>query len=293
MEGPGGQTYPVTLDRRSFALALRHPLYEAAVRGLALRMIHDVAGGRFEALGRPLLRNAFAIGRDLSIGGYLTIACAESVVGVTMADVERASAGTFLGTARAAPIVNACRFWPTAKVPAWLHEPVSSDVPALLFGGTRDPATPLVGLMKARVKLTNAQSVVVPGAGHDVGGPCTDTILAAFLAHPLEKVDTACVKPIVSHFDPAPVKLTTAQLDLCTGRFRLAPDLVLTVSREGEALVVQATGQEKVGLEARSPTRFRAPGVGIDFEFELGPDGRAKGVELRHGGEHEIAERVP
>ncbi len=292
-EGEDGKPIPVTLDRRSFALGLRLPLYEAAVRGRALAMIHDVAGGHFEGMGLALLRTAFSIGQRLSVGGYLSIACTESLPGVTMADAERASAGTFLGTTRAAPILNACRFWPTGKVPAWLHEPVSGDMPALMFGGTRDPATPLAWMDKAKEKLPNAQAVVVTGAGHDVGGACADQIVTSFLAHPRAPVDTGCVKPIVSHFDPPPVKLTSEELDRCTGRFALSPELILTVTREGDALAVQATHQGKLGLAAASATTFRVPDVGVDVRFEMGPDGRAKRIVLIQGGKEQGGYRVP
>jgi hypothetical protein len=173
------------------------------------------------------------------------------------------------------------------------HEPVSGDVPVLLFGGTRDPATPLAGMEKARAKLANAQAVIVPGAGHDVGGPCTDAIVAAFVDHPLAKVDAGCVKPVVSRFDPLPAKLTTAELDRCTGRFRFSPTFVITVWREGDALITQATGQGKIGLEAASATTFRAPDVGADLVFEMGPDGRAKRIVLRQEGKDETGERIP
>jgi pimeloyl-ACP methyl ester carboxylesterase len=293
VEGPGGKQYPVTLDHASFAMALRRPLYAARARGLALAMIHDAAEGRFEKVGRMALQTAFAIGDELSVGGYLSIACTESLRGVTMADADRVSAGTFLGTARAAPIVNACRFWPAGQAPPWLHEPVSGDMPALLFGGTIDPATPLVGMEKARAKLSHAQTVVVQGAGHDVGGRCGDEIIAGFLDHPLEKVDTRCVKPIVTIFDKPPVKLSSEVLDRCTGRFALSPTQVFTVTREGDALYGQPTGGPKLPFEAESATHFRIPDAGATVDFEMGGDGRARRMIIHEGDQDEAGERVP
>ena len=293
VEGPDGKPYPVTLDHASFALALRRPLYAAQLRGRALAMIHDVAEGRFEKAGRMALQTAFAIGDELSVGGYLSIACAESLRGITMADAERTSAGTFLGTARSAPILNACRFWPTGQVPPWLHEPVAGDMPALLFGGTIDPATPVAGMEKARAKLPHAQTVVVQGAGHDVGGRCGDEIIAGFLDHPLQKVDTRCVKPIVTILDKPPVKVAPAALDRLTGRFRMSPAVVLTVTREGDALFGQVEGQPKASLEADSETRFRDPDDGATLDFEMGPDGRAKRVIVHEGDQDEPGDRIP
>jgi TAP-like protein/Domain of unknown function (DUF3471) len=166
-------------------------------------------------------------------------------------------------------------------------------MPALLFGGTVDPATPLAGLEKAKAKLKNAQAVIVPGAGHDIGGACMDESVAAFLDHPLVKVDAGCVKPIVTRFDPPPVKLTSPELDRCTGRFALSPTLILTVTREGDTLLAEATGQGKIGLEAASATTFRLPGLSAVIEFEMGPDGRAKRLVLHGGGKDQAGERIP
>lgn len=292
VDGPEGKTYAVTLDRNSFAMALRNPLYDAQARGRALAMIHDVAEGRYDGMGAPLLRTAFAIGDWLSVGGYLSIACAESMPGITMEEAERVSAGTFLGTARIAPIIKACSFWPTGTAPAWLHEPVEGDMPALMFGGTVDPATPLAGLEKARAKLKNAQAVIVPGAGHDIEGACVDEIVAAFLDHPLAKVDTRCVKPVVTHFDPPPVKLAAETLDRVTGRFAISPTFVIAVTREGDALFAQATGESKLHLDAMSATMFRVREVEATLEFEMGADGRAKRLVLHLGGRDQAGDRV-
>jgi hypothetical protein len=166
-------------------------------------------------------------------------------------------------------------------------------MPALLFGGTIDPATPLAGMEKARAKLPHAQAVVVQGAGHDVGGACGDEIIAGFLDHPLEKVDTRCVKPIVTIFDKPPVKVAPVALDRCTGRFALSPTLVITVWREGDELFSQATGQGKLSMEAESETRFRVPDAGATIDFEMGPDGRAQRLILHEGDKDEVGTRVP
>jgi pimeloyl-ACP methyl ester carboxylesterase len=290
--GPDGKKYPVTLDRNAFAMALRNPLYDAPSRGHALAMIHGVAEGHFEGMASAMLQTAFGIGDELSVGAYLSIACAESLKGVTTAEAERASAGTFLGTARVGPVLAACQYWPTAPVPSWLHDPVDGDMPALLFGGTIDPATPLAGLEKAKAKLKNAQAVVVPGAGHGVGGACADEIIAAFLDHPLAKVDTRCVKPIVTKFEAPPVKVAAEALEKCTGRFVFSPDFAITVTREGDALFAQATGQENLKLAAESQTTFRVVEVQATLVFEMGPDGHAKRVVLQQGGREMPGDRV-
>ena len=200
-EAPDGKRYTATLDANAFALAIRSSLYSASSRGDALALIHDVAEGRFETIARTLVFTALAISDMLSVGGYLSIVCAESLVGVTMEEAERVSAKSFLGTARVGPLLHACSFWPKKAPPTWLHDPVHGDLPALLLAGTMDPASPLADLELAGSHLPNAQRVIVPGEGHGVGGPCITGIIGAFLDRPLAKVDVSCVKPVVARFD--------------------------------------------------------------------------------------------
>jgi hypothetical protein len=58
---------------------------------------------------------------------------------------------------------------------------------------------------RVAASLPHAQTVLVPGAAHGVGGPCIAGIAAALLDRPLEKVSTACVKPVHTDFD-APIR---------------------------------------------------------------------------------------
>ena len=56
---------------------------------------------------------------------------------------------------------------------------------------------------------------------------------------------------------PAPkvrkeVRLTPAQLDRCVGRYEIAPGFVLTITRDGERLISQATGQPTIEIFAES-----------------------------------------
>jgi pimeloyl-ACP methyl ester carboxylesterase len=194
-EGPDSKTYSATLDAGAFAMAIRASLYSARNRAHVMDVIHDVAEGHLDSVARAVVWTPLAIS-DVSVGGYLSIACSEELPGVTMADAERACANTFLGTARIAPLLHACTFWPKGADAPWLHEPLRADVPTLLLGGTMDPSTPTSNMAEVAATLTHAQSVVVPGEAHAIGGPCVAGIVAAFLETPLAKVDAGCVKPL-------------------------------------------------------------------------------------------------
>jgi pimeloyl-ACP methyl ester carboxylesterase len=196
-KGYDGKTYSATLDVPALLISMWLSLYSPPGRQRVLSMIHDVADGRFDALGEPIVSIPFELS-GLSIGAFLSITC-PGLAKVSLADAERATANTFLGTTFIGQELRACSFWPTGAVPAWASEPLRGDLPALLLGGTLDPATPPENRARLSATLPHAQTVLVPGAGHDVGSPCIAGIVAAFLDRPLVKVDTACVKPVASH----------------------------------------------------------------------------------------------
>jgi serine-type D-Ala-D-Ala carboxypeptidase/endopeptidase len=72
-----------------------------------------------------------------------------------------------------------------------------------------------------------------------------------------------------------------------TGRYRVNPGLVITVTLEEGRLHAQATGQGKIRLYAESPDRFFARDVEIQIEFG------GNGLVLRGSGGAVTAERVP
>lgn len=96
---------------------------------------------------------------------------------------------------------------------------------------------------------------------------------------------------------PAPVVHTEAAidpalLDRYVGEYALAPEFVLTVTREGDGLFVQATGQGKLPVFAESETGFFYKVVDAQLTFELGPDGKATSVTLHQNGQNMPGARV-
>ncbi len=54
------------------------------------------------------------------------------------------------------------------------------------------------------------------------------------------------------------IAIDPAILDTYAGRYQLRPDFILTVTREGDRLMTQATGQQKVEMFPESETKFFA-----------------------------------
>jgi CubicO group peptidase (beta-lactamase class C family) len=97
---------------------------------------------------------------------------------------------------------------------------------------------------------------------------------------------------------PAPLRehhaitLGPEVLQRYVGRYQMTPQIFLTVTRDGERLFVQATGQGPGEIFPESAREFFAKVVDAQFTFQLGPDGRASGVVLHQNGQAVSAKRV-
>jgi len=89
----------------------------------------------------------------------------------------------------------------------------------------------------------------------------------------------------VSAETPQPVEVAVADLDDYPGTYELAPGFVFTVTRLGDRLTGQATGQPQFVLESRGSDVFEVPEVGARFTFLRGAGGRVERLELKQGGQ--------
>jgi hypothetical protein len=80
------------------------------------------------------------------------------------------------------------------------------------------------------------------------------------------------------------VQVDPAIYDTYVGEYELAPNFSITVTREGDHLFGQATGQPKFELFPESPTRFFLKVVDAAIDFVPGPDGKAASLVLHQGG---------
>jgi CubicO group peptidase (beta-lactamase class C family) len=88
---------------------------------------------------------------------------------------------------------------------------------------------------------------------------------------------------------PAPkvhkeVAVDPAVFDAYVGVYQLAPTFALTITREGNSLYAQGTGQPKVQLFAESPTDFFLKEVDAQVTFEKDPSGKVTRLILHQGG---------
>jgi serine-type D-Ala-D-Ala carboxypeptidase/endopeptidase len=77
------------------------------------------------------------------------------------------------------------------------------------------------------------------------------------------------------------------------GQYQLAPNFILTITREGDQLFAQATGQPKFQIFPESQRDFFLKVVDAQITFETDSSGRATSLTLHPNGANMPAKRIP
>ena len=88
------------------------------------------------------------------------------------------------------------------------------------------------------------------------------------------------------------ITVPTETLDAYVGRYALAPTFVVEITRDGETLYGQPTGQPRVELAPVSETRFRVIGGDAQVSFARDGDGPASALTLHQNGRNQRGDRV-
>jgi CubicO group peptidase (beta-lactamase class C family)/uncharacterized protein YneR len=97
-----------------------------------------------------------------------------------------------------------------------------------------------------------------------------------------EELGTKTTEPLPK--EPQAAKVDPSIYDAYVGEYELAPGFSLVVTREGDHIFTQATGQQKIEIYPESETRFFLKVVDAQIDFERGPDGKVSGLVLHQGG---------
>jgi CubicO group peptidase (beta-lactamase class C family) len=88
------------------------------------------------------------------------------------------------------------------------------------------------------------------------------------------------------------IKVDPKLFDGYVGQYQLAPNFVITITREGDALFAQATGQPKFQIFPESERGFFLTVVDAQITFETDSSGRATSLTLHQNGVDTPAKRV-
>lgn len=176
----------------NLAAVLRLFSYSPASAALLPLALHELDQGRPELLMAQSQLLTAQLGEMINHGMQLSVMCGEDV---PLLRADEADADTVLGTEFIAFSLAQCEAWPSKPRPADFHEPLRSEVPALLLSGEYDPVTPPRYGETVLEGLPRARHLILRGQGHNVlPVACTPKLVARFLdtLDPAE-LDAACL----------------------------------------------------------------------------------------------------
>ena len=91
---------------------------------------------------------------------------------------------------------------------------------------------------------------------------------------------------------PAEAKVDSALYDAYAGEYQLGPGFVLAVTREGDRLMTQATGQQKIEIFPETETHFFLKVVDAQIDFVRDETGKVTHLVLHQGGRDIHAPKV-
>ncbi|HET6715155.1 MAG TPA: alpha/beta fold hydrolase [Actinomycetota bacterium] len=133
---------------------------------------------------------------DYSEGTYYSFLCHDEVPFVDPSRLESWAAGD-QGIVEAfgrSPYPDICEVWPVGKTDAVANEPVSSDIPTLIFHGAFDAYSPASLVEEAEARLSSAYLVEFPYNGHNLlAFDCPRRFRNVWVDAPTLPPDTGCV----------------------------------------------------------------------------------------------------
>jgi pimeloyl-ACP methyl ester carboxylesterase len=193
-----GEQSKLELSMLQLATVLRLTTYTPQEAALLPLILHRATRkGDFEPLATQYLLISREVGDELSYGMHNSVVCAEDVPFYAAVSIDRKRLQqTYLGTSAVDGLRDICEVWPRGPIDQDFHEPLHSDVPALLLSGSDDPATPVADAEQALRGFTNGLHVVLKGFGHgQLVAPCVDRIMARFIeTATVNGLDVACTR---------------------------------------------------------------------------------------------------
>jgi pimeloyl-ACP methyl ester carboxylesterase len=180
------------------ATVLRLASYTAEQAALLPLMLQGATAepANFLPLASQFLMVNKAYSDALAYGMNNSVVCSEDIPYWDLAKVNRAELGkTYLGTTPLDSLRGVCSVWPHGPVDSDFHEPLHTDVPALLLSGSDDPVTPPADAQEAKQGFTHSMHIILQGFGHgQLTAPCVDRVMSSFIGRgSVEGLDVSCV----------------------------------------------------------------------------------------------------
>jgi serine-type D-Ala-D-Ala carboxypeptidase/endopeptidase len=145
-------------------------------------------------------------------------------------------------------------------------------------GGTGGYRTYMGFDPKSRAGVVVLANIASAAGPDDIGRHLLDA------SYPLDKVE-----PLKEHIE---VTVDSKVFDRYVGSYQLSPNAIMTISREGDQLFGQLTGQPKLQLFAEGERKFFLKVVDAQLTFTTDAEGKATQVTLHQNEQDMVAQRV-
>src|SRR5581483_2133995 len=189
------KTYNAVLDGDTFIDLLFQFIYNSDSIPALPKMIYDAREGRYELL--QVMWPLVAFDRSFASGIYFSVMCVEdadfALKDLALDGVDQHIA--HVQTRETASFLDTCQKWDVPQLGAKADEPISSNIPTLLFSGQFDPITPPPFAQAASQTIHPSYPFTFPTYGHgaETSGDCPNQIIVEFVRDPQNPPNAQCI----------------------------------------------------------------------------------------------------
>ena len=161
--------------------SIRSVMYSADATVMLPFMINEADKGNLAPLA-ALMAGSATLSSGMYVGATLSIICGEEIPRVNEARLQAAAAESFARDSYYTYWKASCDGWQALPPAADAHDPIASEVPALILSGDLDPVTPPSMGEHWVNTFPNGRHIVTPGNGHITSRTaCMPRLLAEFV----------------------------------------------------------------------------------------------------------------
>jgi pimeloyl-ACP methyl ester carboxylesterase len=179
----GYTSIDVRMSRGDFGYAVRGIMYSpSAVTRLPDLVGRAAASGDVSDFATAYWSREVGFEQSFAYGLHFSVFCAEDIPFPTEADIERATANTFLGRYLFDEYRNACQAWVRGPITSDFRKPVDARAPVLLVSGAFDPVTPPEFAARVARSLPVSLLITSPTGAHGSSFGCPRAAVLQVLA---------------------------------------------------------------------------------------------------------------
>lgn len=198
-----GKTYRAVIDGDAFMNLLFQFIYNSELVPALPQMIYDARDGKYSLIETfyPLV----LFDRAFASGMYYSVMCAEDT-DFTLDELALDGVDTHIANAQkrdTAYFLELCKKWDVPQLGARADEPVTTNVPTLIFSGKFDPITPPPFGQAASETIKPSYVFEFPAYGHGAltSGNCPNRMIADFVRNPERAPNAQCIADDASHVE--------------------------------------------------------------------------------------------